>query len=123
MRVRGPNNDGRAVQMDPTLFFGPTLRRSRNKRNVGSLLAQKFDRFQPLRNNSQQHAKTYNNMQQGVKRTQHVTSHNVGSCWPTMLRPLARGFMNLLNARPRAKKTSRREIKSHEEGMSISFDR
>ena len=42
------------------------------------LLAQKFDRFQPLRNHSQQHAKTYNNMQQGVKRTQHVTSHNSG---------------------------------------------
>ena len=84
------------------------------------LLAQKFDRFQPLRNHSQQHAKTYNNMQQGVKRTQHVTSHNVGSCWQTMLRPLARGFMNLLNA---TKKTSRREITSHEEGMSISFDR
>ena len=26
------------------------------------------------------------------KRTQHVTSSNVGSCWPTMLRPFARGF-------------------------------
>ena len=62
------------------------------------LLAQKFDRFQPLRNHSQQHAKTYNNMQQGVKRTQHVASHNVGSCWPTMLRPLALGFMNVLHA-------------------------
>ena len=26
------------------------------------------------------------------KQTQHVTSNNVGSCWPTMLRPFARGF-------------------------------
>ena len=26
------------------------------------------------------------------KRTQHVTSNKVGSCWPTMLRPFARGF-------------------------------
>ena len=26
------------------------------------------------------------------KRTQHVTSNNVRSCWPTMLRPFARGF-------------------------------
>ena len=26
------------------------------------------------------------------KRTQHVTSNNVGSCWPTMLRPFARCF-------------------------------
>ena len=26
------------------------------------------------------------------KRTQHVTSNNIGSCWPTMLRRYARGF-------------------------------
>ena len=26
------------------------------------------------------------------KRTQHVTSNNVGSCWPTMLRPFARSL-------------------------------
>ena len=26
------------------------------------------------------------------KRTKHVTSNNIGSCWPTMLRPYARGF-------------------------------
>ena len=26
------------------------------------------------------------------KRTQHVTSNNIGSCWLTMLRPSARGF-------------------------------
>ena len=36
------------------------------------------------------------------KRTQHVTSNNVGSCRPTMLRPFARGLtgrdtVNLVN--------------------------
>ena len=29
------------------------------------------------------------------KRTQHVTSNNVGSCWPTMLRPFARGLKDV----------------------------
>ena len=37
-------------------------------------------------NNIQQHAKG------GCKRTQRVTSNKVGSCWPTMLRPFARGL-------------------------------
>ena len=53
------------------------------------LLAEKFDRFQTLRNNTQQHPTTSNRM---CKWTQHVTSNNVGSCWPTMLRPFAWGF-------------------------------
>ena len=53
------------------------------------LLAQNFDRFRTLCNNSQQHATTCNRV---CKRTQHATSNNVGSCWPTMLRPFARGF-------------------------------
>ena len=39
-----------------------------------------------LRNNIQQHATGC------TKRTQQVTSNKVGSCWPTMLRPFARGF-------------------------------
>ena len=42
------------------------------------------------RNNSQQHATTCDRV---CKRTQHVMSNNVGSCWPTMLRPFARGLM------------------------------
>ena len=44
-----------------------------------------------LHNNSQQHATTCNTV---CKRTQHVTSNNVGSCWPTItiLRSFARGF-------------------------------
>ena len=47
----------------------------------------KFDRFQTLRNNSQQHATTCNRV---CKQTQHVTSNIFGSCWLTMLRPFAR---------------------------------
>ena len=38
-------------------------------------------------NFARQHATTCNRV---CKRTQHVTSNNVGSCWPTMLRPFAR---------------------------------
>ena len=33
------------------------------------------------------------------KRTQHVGPNNVGCCWPTMLRPFARAFMNGLSCR------------------------
>ena len=54
------------------------------------VVVEKFDRFQTLRNNTQQHPTTCNRV---CKRTLHVTSNNVGSCWPTMLRPFARGFM------------------------------
>ena len=44
--------------------------------------AQTFDRVQTFRNNSpQQHATTCNRV---CKRAQHVTSNNVGSCWPTI---------------------------------------
>ena len=46
----------------------------------------------PVSNFAQQLPTTRNNMQQGVQRTQHVTSNNVGSCWPTLLLPFARGF-------------------------------
>ena len=48
--------------------------------------SQKLDRFQILRNNSQQHATICNRV---CKRTQHATSNNVGNCWPTTLRPFA----------------------------------
>ena len=46
------------------------------------LLAEKFDRFQTLRNN----------MQQGVQTDATCNISNVKSCWPTMLRPFARGL-------------------------------
>ena len=42
----------------------------------------------PVSNFAQQQATTCNRVCKG---TQHVTSNNVGSCWPTMLRPFARG--------------------------------
>ena len=87
MRVRGPNNVGRAVQTDPTLLRYASAITEQKK--WWELSAKKFDRFQTLRNNTQQHPTTSNRV---YKRTQHVTSNNVGICWPTMLRPFARGF-------------------------------
>ena len=51
------------------------------------LFAQKFNEFQTLHKNSQQHPKTCSGV---CKRTQHVTLSNVGSCWPTMLGPFSR---------------------------------
>ena len=87
MSVRGPNNVGKAVQTDPTLLRYASAITEQKK--CWELLAEKFDRFQTLRNNAQRHPTTRNRV---CKRTQHVTSDNVGSCWPTMLRPFARGF-------------------------------
>ena len=81
MCLRTLKNSGRAVQTDPTLLrFG-----DHGTKKCWELLAQKFDRLQTF-------ATTYNRV---CKRTQHVTSDNVGSCWPTMLRPFARGSTRL----------------------------
>ena len=54
MSVRGPNSVGRAVQTDPTLSRYASAIMEQKKR--WELLAEKFDRFQTLRNNTQQHA-------------------------------------------------------------------
>ena len=54
MSVRGPNNVGRAVQTDPTLLRYASAITEQNK--CWELLAEKFDRFQTLRSNTQQHA-------------------------------------------------------------------
>ena len=89
MSVRDPNNVGRAVQTDPTLLRYASAITEQKK--FWELLAEKFDQFK-FSNFVQQHATTSNNMQQGAQTTQHVTSNNVGSCWPTMLRPFARGL-------------------------------
>ena len=86
MSVRGPNNVGRVVQTDPTLLRYASAITEQKK--CWEFLAEKCDRFQTLRNNTQQQATTCNK----VKRTQHVTSNNVGSCWPTMLGPFTRGL-------------------------------
>ena len=87
-----------------------TLRRSRNKhptllryssaimeqKKCWELLAEKFDRFPTLRNNTQQYPTTWNRM---CKRTQHVTLNNVGSCWSTIWRLLARSLKPRPNGR------------------------
>ena len=54
MSVRSPNNVGRAVQTDPTLFCYASAITEQTK--CWELLAEKFDRFQTLRNNVQQHS-------------------------------------------------------------------
>ena len=56
MRVRGPNNIGRAVQTDPTSLHYASEITEQNK--CWELLVQMFNRFQTLHNNSQQHATT-----------------------------------------------------------------
>ena len=58
MSVRGPNNVGRAVQMDPTLlrYASPIT----EQKKCWEMLAGKFDQFQTLHNNMQQ-------IQQGVQ--------------------------------------------------------
>ena len=87
MSVRGLNNVGRAVQTDPTLLGYASVITEQKK--CWEFLAEKFDRFQTLCNNTQQHPTTCNTV---CKRTQHVTSNNVGSCCPTTLRLFAWGF-------------------------------
>ena len=83
MSVRGPYNVGRAVQTDPILV-----------RYVSAITKQKkcwefVDwKVWPVSNFAQQHSRTCNRV---CKRTQHVTSNNVGSCSSTILRPFARG--------------------------------
>ena len=58
------------------------------------LLLTSFKLGETSPNNTQQHVTICNRM---CKRTQHVTSHNVGSCWPK-LRLSARGFTWELDA-------------------------
>ena len=74
MSVRGPNNVGRIVQTDPTLWRYASAITEQKK--CWDLLAEKFDRFQTLRNNTQYHPTTCNRL---CKQTQHVTSNNVAS--------------------------------------------
>ena len=54
MRVHGPNNFGRAVQTDPTLLRYTSA--ITEQKRCWELLAEKVDRFQTLRSNTQQHA-------------------------------------------------------------------
>ena len=93
IRVRGQQQQcWKRCENDPTLWRYASAITDQKKCWDGLLLAQTFDRFQTLRNNSQQHAATYNNIQHYLQTTQHVTFYNVGSCWPAMFRPFARGL-------------------------------
>ena len=84
MRVRGFNNVGRAAQTDSKLLrYALAITK---QRKCWELLVQKFDRFQSLSNNSQQHATACNKV---YKRTQHI----YGTCWPRKVRPFAQGFI------------------------------
>ena len=74
MIAPGPKNVGKAVQTDPTLLLYASVIMEQKK--CIEFLAQKFARFQTLRNNSQQNATTCNRL---CKRTQHVTSNNVAT--------------------------------------------
>ena len=67
MHVRVPNNVGRALKTVPTLLFCFAVITEQKK--YWKLLAQTFDQFQTLRNNSQHHSTTCN---RGCKRMQHV---------------------------------------------------
>ena len=85
MRVRGPNNVGGAKEelCKRIQHCCATLRRSRNGRNVGSCWFKGLTGFKLC-------ATTPNNMQQGVQTAGTCNiQKNVGSCWPTMLRPFA----------------------------------
>ena len=83
MRLRGPNNVGRAVQTDPTLLCHASATTKQKK--YWELLAQKFDPFQTLRNNSEQ-------FPTAVQTDATCNIQQFGSCWPILLRPFARGF-------------------------------
>ena len=86
MRVRSLNKVGRAVQTDRTLLRYVSAITEEEK--FQGLLAQKFDRFQTSLNNSQHHAATCNNMQQGVQtdatcniQRRELLANNVASVW------------------------------------------
>ena len=55
MSVCGPNNVGRAVQTDPTLLRYASAITEQKK--CWESLAEKFDQYQTLRNNIQQHVR------------------------------------------------------------------
>ena len=82
MSVRGPNNVGRAVQTDPTLLRYASAITEQKK--CWELLAETFDRFKTLRNNTQQHPITCNRV---CKRTQHAC--NIQQCWELLVNNVA----------------------------------
>ena len=81
MHVRVPNNVGRTLKTVPTLLFYFAVITEQKK--CWELLAQKFDQFQTLRNNSQQHSTIFN---RGCKRMQHV---DIQHCWELLTNTVA----------------------------------
>ena len=73
--VRGPYTVGRTVQTDPTLLRYASA--STEQKKCWELLAEKFDRFQTLRNNSQQ---------EGV---QTDATCNIQQCWELLANNVA----------------------------------
>ena len=90
MRMRGPNNVGRAVQTDPTLLRYASAITEQKK--CWELFVQEFERIQTLRNNSKKHQLHTTTCKRVSKRTQHVTFNKAGRCWSRMLRPFSRGL-------------------------------
>ena len=77
------------MQTDPTLLrYVPAIT---EQKKCWELLAEKFDRFKLC-------ATTSNNMQQGVQTDATCNIQQCWSCWPTMLRPFARGLIRTLNS-------------------------
>ena len=87
MHVRVPNNVGRALKTVPTLLFYFAVITKQKK--CRELSAQKFDQFQTLPNNSQQHSTTCNRM---CKRMQHV---DIQQCWELLINNVASVCMGL----------------------------
>ena len=82
MSVRGPNNVGRAVQMDPTLLCYASAIMEQKK--CWELLAEKLDQFQILPNNMQQGVQmdaTCNIQQCCVRLHRALRIHSLSSLW------------------------------------------
>ena len=74
MSVSGPNSVERAVQTDPTLLRYASAITEQKK--CWELLAEKFDRFQTLRNNMQQDVQT-------------DATCNIQQCWELLVNNVA----------------------------------
>ena len=80
MSVCGPISFGRAVQTDPTLLRYASVITEQKKCWEWVVDSKVWS----VSNFVKQLPTTRNNIQQGGKKTPHVTYNNVGSCWPTM---------------------------------------
>ena len=84
MHVPVHNNVGRALKTVPTLLFYFAVIKEQKK--CWELLAQNFDQFQTLRNNSQQHSTICNRM---CKQMQNV---DIQQCWELLTNNVASGL-------------------------------